>query len=157
MVHELEKGVQVVPTIRGQSCRGLSGETGFEQTALPTGAPCALPEPPQSAGGVALHSLTLLIAQRLINEIAGLQGAAEIKVLPPLCPLAVSASDFRHAAELIARARQTSLEWISSGDIDLPAPERFLSLHHHRPEGMQDEPSSAQGRRPRRGTAPARG
>jgi NTE family protein len=124
---------------------------------LPTGAPCALPEPPQSAVGVALHSLTLLIAQRLINEIAGLQGAAEIKVLPPLCPLAVSASDFRHAAELIARARQTSLEWISSGDIDLPAPERFLSLHHHRPEGMQDEPSSAQGRRPRRGTAPARG
>jgi hypothetical protein len=33
MVHELEKGVQVVPTIRGQSRRGLSGETGFEQTA----------------------------------------------------------------------------------------------------------------------------
>ena len=89
---------------------------------LPTGAPCALPGPPRTAVGVALHSLTLLIAQRLIHEIAG--SAAElstIKILPPLCPLAVSAADFRHAAQLIARARRTSLEWISSGDIDLPA------------------------------------
>ena len=122
---------------------------------LPTGAPCALPEPPPSAVGVALHSLTLLIGQHLINEIAALQGAAEIKVLPPLCPLAVSASDFRHAAQLISRARRTSLEWISSGDIDLPAPERFLSLHHHRRKGMDDEPSSP--RRPRRASTPARG
>ena len=99
---------------------------------LPTGAPCALPGPPRTAVGVALHSLTLLIAQRLINEIAGPGGAATIKILPPLCPLAVSAADFRHAAQLIARARRSSQEWISSGNIDLPAPERFLSLHHHR-------------------------
>ena len=98
---------------------------------LPTGAPCALPGPPRSAIGVALQSLTLLIAQRLIHEMSGLSGAVTIKVLPPLCPLAVSAADFGHAAELIARARRTSLEWISSGDIDLPAPERFLALHDH--------------------------
>lgn len=99
---------------------------------LPTGAPCALPGPPRTAVGVALHSLTLLIAQCLINEIATLGGAVTIKILPPLCPLAVSAADFRHAVQLIGRARRSSLEWISSGDIDLPAPERFLSLHHHR-------------------------
>ena len=122
---------------------------------LPTGAPCALPGPPQSAVGVALHSLTLLIAQRLIHEIAGLQGAADIKVLPPLCPLAVSAADFRHAAQLIARARRTSLEWISSGDIDLPAPERFLALHHHRQESIH-EPKNGRGRRLRRASTPDR-
>jgi NTE family protein len=110
---------------------------------LPTGAPCALPGPPQSAVGVALHSLTLLIAQRLIHEIAGLEGAAEIKVLPPLCPLTVSAADFGHAAQLIARARRTCLQWIGSGDIDLPAPERFLALHHHRREGIDDEPRTS--------------
>ena len=122
---------------------------------LPTGAPCALSGPPQSAVGVALHSLTLLIAQRLIHEIACLQGAADIKVLPPLCPLAVSAADFRHAAQLIARARRTSLEWISSGDIDLPAPERFLALHDHRQESIH-EPKNDRGRRRRRASTPDR-
>jgi NTE family protein len=118
---------------------------------LPTGAPCALTEPPRSAIGVALQSLTLLIAQRLIHEMSGLGGAVTIKVLPPLCPLAVSAADFGHAAELIARARRASLEWISSGDIDLPAPERFLALHDHgstasshgaRPHGLVAIPRS---------------
>jgi NTE family protein len=102
---------------------------------LPTGAPCALREPPRSAIGVALHSLTLLIAQRLIHEMSRLGGAVDIKVLPPLCPLAVSAADFGHAAQLVARARRASLEWISSGDIERPAPERFLTLHHHQPPG----------------------
>jgi NTE family protein len=80
---------------------------------------------------VALHSLTLLIAQRLINEVRTLSGTATIKILPPLCPLAVSAADFGHAAQLITRARLSSLDWMSSGDIDLPAPERFLALHDH--------------------------
>lgn len=117
---------------------------------LPTGAPCALPGPPRTAVAVALHSLTLLIAQRLIHDIAGLQGAAAtIKVLPPLCPLAVSAADFRHAAQLVARARRTSLEWISSGDIDLPDPQRFLALHHHRPKGGSHEFGPAAEPRPR--------
>lgn len=32
---------------------------------------------------------------------------------------------------LIPRARQTSLDWIDSGEIDLPDPEQFLA-HHHR-------------------------
>ena len=107
---------------------------------LPSGAPCALPGPPRRAVGVALHSLTLLIAQRLIHEIAGKGGAVTIKILPPLCPLAVSAADFGHAAHLIARARRTSLEWIGSGDIDLPAPERLLAPHDHRARSAPDEP-----------------
>ena len=101
---------------------------------LPTGAPCTLPGPPATAVGVALHSLTLLIAQRLIHEMSGLGGAVMITILPPLCPLAASAADFGHAAQLIARPRDSSLEWISSGDIALPAPERPLALHHHRPK-----------------------
>jgi NTE family protein len=84
-------------------------------------------------------SLTLLIAQRLINEVAGLKGAVTIKILPPLCPMAVSAADFRHAAQLIGRARRSSLEWISSGDIDLPTPERFLALHRHLPRKAPHE------------------
>jgi NTE family protein len=57
---------------------------------LPAGYPCALPSPPRSALGVALHVLTLLIEQRLIAEVAGHDPAVNIRVLPPLCPLAGS-------------------------------------------------------------------
>jgi NTE family protein len=98
---------------------------------LPTGAACALSRAPRSAVGVALHSLTLLIEQRLIHEVAAMQAVTTIKLLPPLCPLAVSAADFSHARELITRARRSSLRWIDSGATELPDPERFLALHHH--------------------------
>lgn len=98
---------------------------------LPTGAACALPRAPRTAVGVALHALTLLIEQRLSHELAWLQAATTIRLLPPLCPLAVSAADFSHARDLIVRARRSSLRWIDSGGTELPDPERFLALHHH--------------------------
>lgn len=98
---------------------------------LPAGSACALPAPPSSALGTALHALTLLIEQRQARDVGALAGVATLKVLPPLCPLAVSAADFSHGAELVHRALQASLRWIDSGDIDLPAPERFLSTHRH--------------------------
>ena len=99
---------------------------------LPTGTSCALPRPPASAIGSALHALTLLLQQRLAREMSSLTGAATIRILPPLCPLSVSAADFTHSGELIARARQTSLDWIHGGAIDHPSPERFLAAHSHR-------------------------
>lgn len=98
---------------------------------LPAGAACALSRTPRTAAGVALHSLTLLIEQRLIHEVAALQAVTTIKLLPPLCPLTISAADFSHAKELIARSRQSSLRWMDSGGTELPDPERFLTLHRH--------------------------
>lgn len=110
---------------------------------LPTGSPCALLSPPRSAVGVALHALTLLIEQRLIHEIADLHGSrASVKVLPPLCPLAISAADFRHAAELIDRGHRATRAWIDGGGTEVARPERFLSLHHH-PTGLPDERRAA--------------
>ena len=120
---------------------GVADRTGVHQAValgatsiyvLPTGSPCALPAPPSSAVGTALHALTLLIEQRLAHEMADLADAATIKLLPPLCPLSTSAVDFGHGAELVDRARRASLKWIDDGDIDLPAPERFLAAHRHR-------------------------
>jgi NTE family protein len=106
-----------------------------EVYVLPAGYPCALSLPPTSAVGVAVQALALLIQHGLISDIAGYAGPAPIRVLPPLCPLSVSAADFGHADELIARARRTTGAWLDSGATDLPEPERFLSLHHHvRPE-----------------------
>jgi len=48
-----------------------------------------------------------------------------------ICPLAVSAADFSHADELIARARKATGSWLDEGGPDLPKPERFLSMHDH--------------------------
>lgn len=98
---------------------------------LPAGFACALQKPPTSAVATAVQALTLLIEQRLVIDVAQFTGHAEIKVLPPLCPLAVSSADFSHAAELIDRAHHATGDWIDAGGPSLPAPARFLSMHHH--------------------------
>jgi NTE family protein len=129
---------------------GLACHTGIAQAVdlgasviyvLPSGGACGMTRAPRSAIGVALHSLTLLIGQRLFHEISAIQAGTTIKLLPPLCPLAVSAADFSHAAELISRARRSGLEWIDSGGTELPHPERSLAPHDHasvRAAGIDD-------------------
>lgn len=98
---------------------------------LPAGFACALQKPPTSALAAAVQALTLLIEQRLVIDVAQFAGHAQIKVLPPLCPLALSSADFSHAAELIERAHNATGRWIDAGGPSLPAPTRFLSMHHH--------------------------
>jgi NTE family protein len=100
---------------------------------LPAGVPCALPHPPRSAVGVALHALSLLIEQRLIAEVADPPPGVRVHLLPPLCPATVSAADFGHAAELIRRGRRSSATWIDGGGLDRRDQARFLALHDHRP------------------------
>jgi NTE family protein len=100
---------------------------------LPSGYACALDRPPHTALASAMHALTLLIEQRLILEVAAFAESIDVRVLPPLCPLAVSSMDFDHAGELIGRASRSTLEWLDSGGTTRVHPERFLSLHSHRP------------------------
>ena len=100
---------------------------------LPTGYACALERAPRSILGNALQALTLLIEQRLILEVAHYAERADIRVLPPLCPLTVSSADFRHGALLIDRAQIATGRWLDAGRHHLPHPERFLSLHDHPP------------------------
>lgn len=135
---------------------GVAHHTGVSQAVdlgateiyvLPTGTPCALAQPPSSAVGTALHAFTLLLEQRLAGEMSDLAGASTIKLLPPLCPLSTSATDFSHASELVSRARQASFEWIASGAINRPEPHRFLAAHRHgrarsvdRPDGQSPQP-----------------
>jgi NTE family protein len=102
-----------------------------EVWVLPTGYPCALPAPPRTLLGVALHSFTLLLHQRLLSEAAALTREATVRVLPPLCPLAVSAADFGHAAELTDRGRATTARWLASGAPDAPHQADNLALHDH--------------------------
>ena len=98
---------------------------------IPAGVPCALPAPPKTALSTAVQALTLLIEQRLVQEVAVRHDDVDLVVLPPLCPLAVSAIDFRHGDALIARSRRSTNAWLANGSDRLPHPERFLSLHSH--------------------------
>jgi NTE family protein len=95
------------------------------------GTACALDRPPAHPVGAALHAVTLLLQQRAVLETKALSGMVDIRVIPPLCPLTVSAADFGHAYDLIARARLAAADWLDSGADAEPAPERFLSLHGH--------------------------
>ena len=79
---------------------------------LPGGYACALPRPPGSALGMALHALTLMIQQRLIADIERYERYVELVVLPPPCPVSVSPADFGRAEELIARSRRLARGWL---------------------------------------------
>lgn len=104
---------------------------------LPTGYTCALDEPPQNPLASAMHALTLLIEQRLILDVATFGGSADIKVIPPPCPLSVSSTDFRHSKELVRRAREESTKWLDGPGIRRTHPEQFLSLHDHHRHGVR--------------------
>lgn len=98
---------------------------------LPAGVACALPHPPRAAVATAVHALTLLIEQRVMLDVAAYHDRVELIVLPPLCPLSVSSSDFRAGPLLIERGRTTTTRWLDAGNHHLPHPERFLALHQH--------------------------
>lgn len=121
---------------------GVSDNTALSQAValgadeiyiLPAGYACDLEQAPDSALGIAMHALSLLIEQRLIIEVAQFPRPECLKVLPPLCPLAVTAIEFDHADQLITRAHDATGRWIDSGGTSLEEPHRFLSLHHHPP------------------------
>jgi NTE family protein len=68
---------------------------------LPTGTTCELPAPPRAAIPMLVHAITLLINQRLAEDIKRFSAASELIVLPPPCPLEVLPSDFHRADTLI--------------------------------------------------------
>lgn len=100
---------------------------------LPSGYACALAHAPATALGSALQSMALLIEQRLVRDVSHYAGTVDVRVLPPLCPLAVSSIDFRHADVLITQARASTRRFLDGGDRRRARPERFLAMHGHPP------------------------
>jgi NTE family protein len=105
---------------------------------LPTGYACALPAPPTRPLAVAVQALSLLVQRRLIADVALYAERVDLVVLPPLCPLRISAVDFRHAAALSSRAHAAAAAWLDGGAASLPRPERILGLHGHPTEPRGD-------------------
>jgi NTE family protein len=81
---------------------------------LPTGYACSLHDAPRGALGMALQSITLLVQQRLAADVARYQDTVDLRVLAPLCPLAVSPLDFSHTTELIERAHGSAAGWLDN-------------------------------------------
>ena len=79
---------------------------------LPTSYACKLSRPPRTALAMTLQAISLLVQQRLVDDVEDLQGAVDLRVLPPLCPVDVSPTDFSHARELIREAREKAGEWL---------------------------------------------
>jgi NTE family protein len=83
---------------------------------LPTGAPCQLPKPPQGAIPMLVHALSLLINQRLAEDIARYSQRVRLIVFPPPCPQTVPAWDFGQAQRLIEEGYRSASEVLESGE-----------------------------------------
>jgi len=98
---------------------------------LPTGFSCRADPTPRSAIGVALHALNLLIARQLVNDVQRLPGSVELRIVPPLCPLARSAYDFSGTDALIERAAESTRIWLAQGGLERGGVPPELSPHTH--------------------------
>jgi NTE family protein len=83
---------------------------------LPTGITCELPKPPNAAIPMLVHAITLLINQRLADDIERLSQEVELIVLPPPCPLEVLPSDFSQAAKLIEQSYELAANALDHND-----------------------------------------
>ena len=105
-----------------------------EVWVLTTGYACALSKPPGSALGMGLHAVTLAIQQRLALDIESYADRCDLRVVPPLCPIAVAPTDFSQANSLITRACEHTSAWLEGegrSPSDAALVSRQLAPHHH--------------------------
>lgn len=87
---------------------------------IPNAFACGTTRAPSSALGMALHAVSLLVNRRLARDVERYRDTVDLRVLPPPCPVDVSALDFAHGAELIEAGRSTAEAWITTLDLDAP-------------------------------------
>lgn len=98
---------------------------------LPTGFSCSLTRPPGGVVGTALHALNLLINRELAEDMDRVSGRVKRIVLPPVCPLTVSAYDFSQTAELIERSEDLTTRWLEGGGLEKDEIPASLRPHNH--------------------------
>lgn len=98
---------------------------------LATGYSCALERPPRTTLSMLQHALNLLIHQRLSWDIAEWKDQRTLRVVPPLCPVDVSPTDFSHSEQLIQRARQHTAKWVEQFDGSRGSVGQFDLMHGH--------------------------
>ena len=98
-----------------------------EVWVLNTGYSCGLATPPRTALSMALHSVGLLVQQRLLIETATTDFPVPVHLIPAPCPITVGPTDFSHSADLIERARQGTVQWFED---DMPIATPYFPHAH---------------------------
>ena len=100
---------------------------------LPTGFACALPEVPSGAIARAMHAVSMLVARQLVRDAEYWinNGRIVLRIVPALCPLAVSPYDYSAARELIDRARGSTQQWLEGGGLERAAIPTQIQEHRH--------------------------
>lgn len=119
---------------------GLANNTAISQAVaydattvyvLPSGYACALAEAPRTPISTALHALTVLIHQRLVNDVELYASSVDLIVLPPPCPLRVSSADFGRAGDLIRAAHAGTRAWLADNNGRREHPAAQIAVHTH--------------------------
>ncbi len=94
---------------------------------LPCGYACSLVTAPKGALSVALHSISLLIQNRLKLDVAHYEHEVDLQVVPTLCPLNVGPTDFSQSRKIIDEAEALTNSWLAD-----PSVGQRPGLHVHR-------------------------
>jgi len=81
---------------------------------LPTGYSCDLPAAPRTPMNMALHAMTIAVNHRLAVDVAHFEQSVDLRVIRPLCPVAISGLDFSQAATLIERSHAETRSWLAA-------------------------------------------
>jgi NTE family protein len=95
---------------------------------LSTGYSCGLAAPPISALAMVMHSVFVLVQQRLVQETNACEYKLPVHLIPPPCPITVTPVDFSQSSELIERARTGTSQWLANGR---PNAMPLTFPHHH--------------------------
>lgn len=98
---------------------------------LPTGFSCGIVGGPASAIEMASHVINLTQSHQLARDVEDLSELAEVRVVPPPCPLGVRAGDFSRSVELIDRASEATRAWLEEGGLHRPQVPCALKPHRH--------------------------
>ena len=98
-----------------------------EVWVLSTGYACGLSSAPKHPLALAMHSIGLLIQQRLVWEIESRKYPIPVHLIPSPCPVDVSPMDFSQSQDLIDRARIGTTQWLNNGQ-----PNAIPITAHHR-------------------------
>jgi len=98
---------------------------------VPCGFTCVQRAIPRHPIGRAMHAFALLGARQLKSDFAIYADRAELRMVPPLCPMAQSPYDYSQGAALIAAARQSTRRWLDAGGLDRGGFPDELVVHAH--------------------------
>lgn len=98
---------------------------------MPCGFTCVGKAVPKHPIGRAMHAITLLGARQLRQDFTHYSEKAQLRLVPPLCPLAQSSYDYSNGAALIAAARDSTRAWLDAGGLEKAGFPGQLEVHSH--------------------------